>query len=265
MGIFGAWALRHDQTPVSEVRTPIPEPGPPPSSKAQPKLLEVRQVHSKARGRDVQLITYRPDGLAEGGTLPVCLAFHGRGAGASMFTDLGVGGQLSAAAAYAVVAVDGGDSYWVKTSAKDDPVAMLTDELPGWLAELDVATAPFAVLGVSMGAYGALDYVRAHRDSIKAAAVISPALFTSWNDARARDVFPTRALWEETEPLRHIPELGKVPLGVWCGTKDPLLPSANRLIDTARPVLARTAVGGHDANYWTSVLPEAMYFVGSHI
>ncbi|WP_051386020.1 alpha/beta hydrolase [Actinokineospora inagensis] len=264
LGLFGAWALREDEKPArSDARTPIPVPAVT-TTTVPPKLLEVRTFHSKARNRDVRVITYRPAGIAPG-TLPVCLAFHGRGAGPSMFTDLGVGGQLTAAAAYAVVAVDGGDSYWVSPSPKDDPVAMLTDEVPGWLAELAVNQRPFAVLGVSMGAYGALNYVRAHRDAVRVAAVVSPALFRSWTEAKARNAFTGRAQWEDTEPLRHIEALRGVPLGVWCGTADPLLPSANQLIDTARPVVARTAPGGHDAEYWAKVLPDSLSFIGSHI
>ncbi|MCP2272811.1 alpha/beta hydrolase [Actinokineospora diospyrosa] len=265
LGLFGAWALRRDETPAaSDARTPIPTEMGPTTTTRPPKLLEVRTVKSTARNRDVEVVAFRPDGVAPG-TLPVCLALHGRGARARVFTELGVGGQLSAAAAYAVVAVDGGDSYWVGNSAKDDPVAMLTDELPGWLADLGLNPRPFAVLGVSMGAYGALNYVREHPDAVRAAAVISPALFTSWGDARARNVFTGRAQWEQTEPLRHIDALGGAKLGVWCGTADPLLPSANRLIDTARPAVARTAPGGHDADYWTAVVPEALSFIGSHI
>ncbi|PPK67429.1 alpha/beta hydrolase-fold protein [Actinokineospora auranticolor] len=267
LGIFGAWALRQDKTPLSDVRTPIPGPTDPPTTKPPAPLFESRKVFSKARGREVSLLVYRPDGLADdGGTLPTCLALHGRGANANQFTDLGVGDNLSAAAAYAVVAVDGGDAtYWVRTDPGDDPQAMLTDELPAWLAELGVSTKPFAVLGVSMGGYGALNYVRAHTGQVRAAAVLSPALFPTWAQAKARDVFPGRALWEQTEPLLHVAELGKTALGVWCGTADPLLPSANQLIDTAKPAVARTGDGGHDADYWRRALPEAMSFIGSHI
>ncbi|RLK62103.1 S-formylglutathione hydrolase FrmB [Actinokineospora cianjurensis] len=266
LGLFGAWALREDEKPApSDARTPIPTEMGPTSTVPPPRLLEIKTVRSKARGRDVEVVAFRPDGVAPG-VLPVCLALHGRGAGARVFTELGVGDQLSAAAAYAVVAVDGGDaSYWLKSSPTDDPPAMLADELPGWLTDLGLNPRPFAVLGISMGGYGALNYVRDHRETVRAAAVLSPALFTSWTDARARNVFDSRAQWEQTEPLRHIDALADVELGVWCGEADPLLPSANRLIDTARPAVARTAPGGHTADYWVTAMPEALSFLGSHI
>ncbi|WP_253839049.1 alpha/beta hydrolase [Actinokineospora globicatena] len=266
LGMFGAWALREDEKPApSDARTPIPVSVGPTSTAPPPKLVEVRTVRSKARNRDVEVVAFRPDGVAPG-VLPVCLALHGRGARARVFAELGVGDQLSAAAAFAVVAVDGGDAtYWQRTSPADDPPAMLADELPGWLGELGLNPRPFAVLGVSMGGYGALNYVRDHRHDVRAAAVLSPALFTSWTDARARNVFTSRAQWEQTEPLRHIDALADVELGVWCGTADPLLPSANRLIDTARPAVARTGPGGHDADFWVTTMPEALSFIGSHI
>ncbi|GLZ40085.1 alpha/beta hydrolase-fold protein [Actinokineospora sp. NBRC 105648] len=265
LGAFGAWALRHDETPDSDLRTPIPvAPDTPVSSAPAPKLVEVRTLRSKARGKQVEVIAFRPDGLAPG-TLPVCLALHGRGAGARMFTELGVGAQLTAAAAFAVVAVDGGDSYWLPTTRGDDPAAMLDEDLPGWLTGLGLNPSPFAVLGISMGAYGALNYVRDHHPQVRAAAVVSPALFTNWNEARTRSVFTGRPQWEQTEPLRHVDELAGTKLGVWCGTSDPFLLSANQLIDTARPEVARTAEGGHDAGYWARVMPEALSFIGSHI
>lgn len=120
--------------------------------------VEIDRVRSAARGRDVDLVLVRPGGASA--TLPVCLALHGRGVGARSFLDLGLPRFLTAALRsgvppFAVVAVDAGDSYYVAREPADDPRRMLAEELPGWLAERGLPP-PAGLLGISMGAFGAL-------------------------------------------------------------------------------------------------------------
>lgn len=225
--------------------------------------VTVERVSSVARGAEVQLITMRPNGVP--GQLPVCVALHGRGADASMFVDLGVPDLLDSMVAsgsmpFAVVAVDGGEDYWVGAKdPADDPQRMLNDELPSWLADRGLATTPFGVLGISMGGYGALNYARGGLSPT--AAVLSPALFLSWPEAQTRDAFADEAAWQATDPLQHLPELSGARLGVWCGTEDPFIDSTNRLVETAKPAVAALGEGDHDSEYWTRVLPAALDFV----
>ena len=67
---------------------------------------------------------------------------------------------------------------------------MLTEELPGWLEERGLATNPFAVLGISMGGYGALNYAAnlerpgGRRDQ--------PGAVPRWPEARPATVFADR-------------------------------------------------------------------------
>src|SRR5262249_46224444 len=152
----------------------------------------------------VELITTRPLGVS--GVLQVCLALHGKGNTAAMYLDLGVPEMLTALVnagvpPFAVVSVDGGDNYWVPRGS-DDPQGMLTEGIPIWLGTRSLGTLPFAVLGISMGAYGALNYAR--NPGLSACAVISAALFDSWTDAKTRNAFADQAQWEATEPLRHL-------------------------------------------------------------
>jgi S-formylglutathione hydrolase FrmB len=229
--------------------------------------VQVSHEWSAARGHEVQVVTIRPNGTP--GPLPVCVALHGRGADASMFVDLGVPGMLDSMATggsrpFAVVSVDGGEDYWVNAKNQaDDPQKMLDEELPKWLEQRGLATTPFAVLGISMGAYGALNHVRGRSRS--AVAVLSPALFLSWSEAQTRDAFADEEAWAATDPLQHITELGSQALGVWCGTDDPFLGAAQELVDTAHPAVAAIGDGDHDAEYWTRVLPAALDFVVSSL
>jgi S-formylglutathione hydrolase FrmB len=206
------------------------------------------------------MVVIRPAGALDA-ELPVCVALHGRGADARMIVQLGVEKLLNAAATpFAVVGLDGGDSYWVARDPRDDPQRMLTDELPGWLTERHLAPTPFAVFGLSMGAYGALNYAR--RTPHPVVAAVSPALFGSWPDARSRDAFASQRRWAATDPLQHAAELGDAELGVWCGTDDPFHQAALDLVEVVDPQVARFAPGGHDAEYWLRVMPEVITFLG---
>lgn len=222
--------------------------------------------HSRARGRDVQLVVMDPPG-ADRHDLPVCLALHGHGSDAAAFVDLGVPQFLAAAVAagvppFRIVAVDGGDVYWHARSVADDPMAMLTTELPGWLAARQLPE-PTRVMGISMGGSGALQYARARQGGLSAIALLSPALFRSWEDARTVDAYRDRADWREHEPLQHLGELGRVGrIGVWCGTEDPFCPAARKL-SGAPGVQTHFPRGLHTGGFWRRVMPDAVALLGA--
>jgi len=204
-----------------------------------------------------------------GQDLPVCIALHGRGETAEMFVDLGVPDVLTSLVNYqgvppfAVVAVNGGDSYWIARDAEDDPQRMLTEEVPAWLAERGLAPNPFGVLGISMGGYGALNYAAGLLNPL--VAVLSPALFLTWPEADARDVFADEQQWRDTDPLQNLADINSSTLGVWCGESDPFVDGARQLIERAAPAVAEVEPGDHDADYWRKVLPDALRFVGGRI
>ncbi|WP_243866333.1 alpha/beta hydrolase [Actinophytocola oryzae] len=232
---------------------------------APPGPVQVDRVRSAARGRDVDLIVMRPAGAPS--DLPVCLALHGRGAGANSFLDLGVPHFLTAAAQegtspFAMVAVDGGDSYFVARNAGDDPLRMLLDEVPDWLDRLGLP-APAAGFGISMGAFGTLRLAR--ETDLRAVAVVGPALFQTWSDAKRRDVFRDEQQWAANEPLRHTKDILPVPLGVWCGNDDPFASAAEELVERASPEVVAFGPGGHEENYFLRVMPEVLRFVGRRI
>jgi len=242
-----------------------PRPSTSVESTTTPLVVDV-QRQSTARGRGVRVIAMFPGSKVE--RLPVFLALHGRGSTAGLFLDLGVPAMLAAAvqdgvAPFAVLAVDGGDSYWVAEDPADDPQKMLIEEVPGWLTEFGLIESPVGALGISMGAYGALNYVRAVPGP-PSAAVLSPALFTDWSQARARNVFADEPAWLRTEPLRHTDDLHGA-IGVWCGTSDPFLPAAKKLVASGRTSAGKFTGGGHDPAYWRSALPEAIRFLGGVI
>jgi hypothetical protein len=210
-----------------------------------PVAVSVTRQKSAARGCYVDFVTMN---AAPG--LPVCVVLHGRDSSARGMVTLGLPQFLAAAQAkFTVVAVDGGDSYWVARSAADDPQRMLTAELPGWLRAAGLGE-PRAVLGISMGCFGGLVYAR---QAGLRAAVLSPALFRAWDDARTVNAFADEAQWASYEPLRHpLPAR----LGVWCGYEDPFYDSAREV--AAHAELAAFDHGEHTDGYWRRVLPDAL-------
>ncbi|HEU5109222.1 MAG TPA: alpha/beta hydrolase-fold protein [Micromonosporaceae bacterium] len=225
----------------------------------------VERVYSAARGKHVNLVTMRPDGVS--GPLPVCLVLHGRGGNAKDYIDFGLPRLLTSAVRagvrpFAAVAVDCGRAYFMDREG-DDPMRMLVEEVPGWLAERRFL-APTAVLGFSMGGWGALNLVR-RRPGLRAVALASPALFQQWPVAETRKAWTDEAQWREFEPLQHVDGLTGTPIGIWCGTEDSFADGAREFVEKAQPEFAALTRGAHDGAYWHRVLPEIMRFVGTHL
>ncbi|MGW1678013.1 alpha/beta hydrolase [Saccharopolyspora sp. NPDC002376] len=237
--------------------------------------VSVERLYSHARNCFIDFVLMFPKGVARQG-LPVCLMLHGRFGDArkSVFSlPDWLSGSVAAGRIppFAFLAVDGGgNSYWHRRP-NDDPMWMLLGEVPRWLAERNLGGTrhqPFASAGISMGGFGTLLYARRRRemgDPLSAAAVVSPALITSWPEMRKRKAFANEAEWAAIDPLRHIKSLGDLPLGVWCGTEDRFIEGTRRFIRLAEPDYASTTPGGHNSHYYRKALPELVNFIGGEL
>jgi len=114
------------------------------------------------------------------------IALHGRNGNAAGVMDLGVQDALTQAVKigwppFAVVSVDGGNSYWHKRASGEDTGAMVLTELLPILSSQGLDTSRVAFLGWSMGGYGALR-LGAWLGPARTAAIcaVSPALWTSF-------------------------------------------------------------------------------------
>ncbi|MGW5049973.1 alpha/beta hydrolase [Actinokineospora sp. NPDC004072] len=235
----------------------------PPTSTAQPVTTDRKLA--AGRYREVDLVLIRPEGVPPG-PIPVCVALHDKVGGARSFLDLGVPDLLTELVRYntvpfAIAAVDGGN--WVGNK-DDEPMRMLEEDLPGWLSYHDLATTPFAAVGVGEGAMGALNHAR-KSTGIEVVAAISPTLYEDWSYAQQTNDYENRAQWEAKEPLRHTREFNNVAVGVWCGTEDQAFLQTAKDFASQVGAKGHWAAGGHDAAYWKKVLPEALKFVGGHL
>ncbi|RZS31354.1 S-formylglutathione hydrolase FrmB [Herbihabitans rhizosphaerae] len=261
----GAAVVAGSSTPPDVRPAPAASPVPHP-----PALTTVDRVYSPSRRREVEIVTLLPAHRPPG-PLPVCLFLHGRFGSARRAVPPGLRDELMSAVArgsvppFAFVTVDGGgNSYW-----HDDPMRMLLDEVPGWLRARglgDAATGtPFACAGVSMGGFGALLYARRRQERgnpARAVATIAPALITSWQEMRSRKAFQDMWQWAELDPLRHVKELGRVPVGLWCGTEDPFVEGVRKFVRQARPEVAFLGPGGHNDGFYRRILPDMVRFLG---
>ena len=201
----------------------------------------------------------RPPG--ETGVLRPLIALHGKGSSAASVMAGGVEQGLAEAAMaglppFAVVAVDGGGSYWHRRASGDDAGAMVIDELIPMLAnQHDLDTSRVGFLGWSMGGYGAL-LLGARLGPARTAAIcaVSPALWLS-PEAAAPGAFDSAEDFA-ANTVFGLPALGSIPVRVDCGTDDPFHSATKEFVaQLPNPPAGGFSPGGHDAGYWSSQLP----------
>ncbi|ANN19662.1 esterase [Amycolatopsis orientalis] len=236
----------------------------------------VERVYSEARGREVDLVLMLPTKAPPKG-LPMSLMLHGlhgtarHAAPTGLLKQLGSDVARKAVPPFGFVAVDGGDHYWHENQPGDNPMAMLLEEVPRWLAARGLGGRdglPFAATGLSMGGFGALLYTRRRLERRRppaAVAALAPALITSWAEMSKRRAFRDATDWGSMDPLRHIEITKKVPTGIWCGTEDPFIGGVRKFIDEARPAVAHTARGKHGDAFNRTVVPSLIAFLGKHV
>ncbi|NGY61078.1 esterase family protein [Lentzea sp. NEAU-D13] len=241
------------------------------STPAAKPTVRFERVYSAARHREVTLAFYLPTGVSSRG-LPMSILLHGLHGDARHAAGGGLAEVLTAAVAkgsvpaFGFVAVDGGDHYWHENVPGDDPMAMLLDEIPGWLKERGYGQ-PFAVTGVSMGGFGALLYTRrrAERgDPIAAAAAISPGLITTWPEMAKRKAFKNEGEWASLDPLRHLKSTGPTALGVWIGDRDRFIEGTRQFMHAVRPEVGVVKDGGHDDGLYRKVMPDVVQFLAKY-
>ena len=85
-------------------------------------------------------------------------------------------------------------------------------------------------MGISMGGYGALLLAEKLPDLISAAAAISPAIWTSYAQARAANAgaYASAADFAADDAVTHAAALARVPVRIAAGFGDPFYPGVSR-------------------------------------
>jgi S-formylglutathione hydrolase FrmB len=245
--------------------SPVPL-DPSPAAAATPNLVTGSFVSAARGGVDTNFAIARPAGAADG--LRPVIALHGHDADAASVMALGVVEALAKVVKagvppFAVVSVDGGNTYWHRRASGTDSGAMVLTELLPMLAEKGFDTSRVAFLGWSMGGYGAL-LLGARLGPARTAGIcaVSPALWTSYltTDDGA---FDSSFDWANNTVFGRS-ELTSIPIRVDCGTEDRFYAASRQFVaQLGRPVAGSFSPGGHDPAYWHSQLPGELTWLSS--
>jgi hypothetical protein len=232
----------------------------------------VASVYSPSRRGNLNLVSFVPAGVSPA-RLPVCLLLPGtpgdpRRAMPGLSQVLSAQATGKAGRPFAVVALDGGQNCWHQEGPGADPMDVLVDELPAWLSAHGLTGPPVVVAGIGSGGFDALLYARRrneHGSPVRAVAAIAPGLATTWPEASARHTFQDEAQWAALDPLRHVPALGRTPVGVWCGRGDPDQSGVREFVRLAHPEVADIDKPGHSVAQFRITLTQALRFLGGKL
>ncbi|MCU1373558.1 MAG: esterase, partial [Actinomycetia bacterium] len=204
-----------------------------------------------------------PDGTLDGAL--ICL--HGRGDNHRFaFDEVHVHDVVADSSAHlAVAALDGGEgSYWHGRADGSDAGAVVADELVPLLRDR-LGVDRFALLGWSMGGYGALLLGERHPDLFPVVVASSPALYPSFA-AAAPGAFDDAAQFGRDDVRAHVDRLDPSKVRVDCGRQDPFAPADRAFVGLLGPKATATFPRGyHDARFWRSVAPDQVRFVADRL
>jgi pimeloyl-ACP methyl ester carboxylesterase len=234
------------------------------------------QFFSARRDRTVGYTIAYPPGHAPGSELPLAILLHGFGGNhASGFGGMSMANALAARQAgrplppLALVSVDGGGLYWNRHPG-DDPMAMIVEELMPMCRRLRLGRPPrrTGVIGISMGGYGGLLLAEKHPRLISAVAAISPAVWTTYAQARSANAgaFASSADFASDDVITHASALTGIPVRIACGTDDPFHPGVVALANAmSKSTVVKITAGCHDDSFFSSQQHPSLAFLGHHL
>lgn len=231
---------------------------------------------SRARNCAVGYTIGYPPGHRPGSSVPLIVMLHGFGGNHST----AVSGMTPAQAValkldgqplppMAMVTVDGGGGYW-NPHPGDDPLTMVVDELIPMCQRLGLGSGgrKIGTMGISMGGYGALMLAEKHPETFAAVAAISPAIWTSYDEAQSANAgaFASEATFREFDAVTHVGPLAGKPVRVASGNDDPFHPGVVALSQVLpRPGTVTISSGCHTGPFFTSQEPPSLQFLGMHL
>jgi S-formylglutathione hydrolase FrmB len=237
--------------------------------------------YSAARRTTVGYTIGYPPGHGPGDRLPLVIALHGFGgshrdalSGLSPAQALAVRFAGRPLPPMALVTADGGGGYW-NPHPGDNPQAMLTGELVPMCQRKGLGTGRkgIGVMGISMGGYGAILLAEKYPGLIGAVAAISPAIWTSYAEARSANAgaYASAADFASDDAVTHATALATVPVRVASGYDDPFYPDvqsfARALPENPGGTPAELAFGGgcHTGPFFTAQEPPSLAFLARHL
>ena len=251
---------------VNLLQPNISQADPPGSATAAPTYFTGSFMSAARGGIETNWAIARPPGQHQ--ALRPVIALHGHGANASQVMDFGVLDGLARVVnaglpPFAVVSVDGGDTYWHRRASGADSGAMVLTELLPMLATHGLDISRVAFMGWSMGGYGAL-LLGARLGPARTAAIcaVSPALWTSYL-ATDDGAFDSSADWANNTVFGS-DALSSIPIRVDCGTSDRFYAATRQFVaQLKKPASGGFSAGGHDDSFWRQHLPDELTWLAS--
>jgi enterochelin esterase-like enzyme len=242
--------------------------------------------YSRARRREVGYTIAYPPGYRPGSRLPLIIGLHGFGgshasvlAGLSATRGLALHVDGRVLRPMALAAADGGGGYW-NPHPGDDPMGMVIDELiplcqrrglgldAGAGAGTGTGARRIGTLGISMGGYGAILLAERYPDLFGAAAAISPAIWTSYEQARSVNpgAYTSAAAFASADAVTHASALANVAVRVASGSSDPFHPGVEALVRRLPPsAVVDISKGCHTGSFFLSQVPASLAFLARHL
>lgn len=229
------------------------------------------QFSSKARRRSVGYTIAYPPHHHVGDELPLVVVLHGLSNnhhtalfGMSPAQAVAITHHGAAMNPVALVTVDGGNGYW-NPHPGDDPMAMVVDELIPLCQRrgLGRGSSGIRMMGVSMGGYGALAIAERNRGLVSKVAAISPAVWTSYDQARAANpnAFASQKAFDDGDVIAHVAELTGVAVRVASGADDPFHPGVVALANVLHRARVVFSAGCHTEPFFLEQEPPSLRFV----
>jgi len=232
--------------------------------------------YSQARNTQVAYRIAYPPGHGPGDRLPLIIALYGNGGnvnsnygGPDLAQALsGVAPNGAAIPPMAFVEADGGSHLYWNRHPGDDPLTMLADELVPLCRKKGLGIEKIGVTGISAGGYGSLLLTEEHPHLINACAAISPAIWTSYNQARAVNptAYANAAAFADADVVTHAARLQGIPVRIAIGNDDPFRPGTIALL----PHLPSSAhvyfgPGCHTGPFFGQQQLLSLQFLGKHL
>ena len=231
---------------------------------------------SRARKREVSYTLAYPPGHGPRSVLPLVVYLYGNGGshtspigGLPLAKALAGHTRQGAIPPMALVVADGGSLYW-NPHPGDNPFGMVADELIPRLRAHGLGATPRSIglIGISMGGYGALLLTEKRPDLFAATAAISPAIWTTYEQARQANpnAFASAADFEADNVIANARRLAATPVRIASGSADPFHPGvlalAAQLPSTAS---LHITPGCHDTSFFAQQQLPSLEFLGKHL
>jgi S-formylglutathione hydrolase FrmB len=147
---------------------------------------------------------------------------------------------------------------------------MVVGELIPLCQQLNLGRAPqrIGTMGISMGGYGAVLLAEKHPEVFSAVAAISPAIWTSYEQARSANAgaYASATDFASDDAVTHAATLAHTPVRVASGTDDPFHPGVVALAQALpRSAVVDFSQGCHTGPFFTAQEPPSLAFLGTHL